>query len=756
EQEPTVLVRLVPEAEVDVRVVVELPLSIELLGRRRRRGRRRIGWDAQLPVVLEPGTGRNQPSHRDVLLQAAQVVDLARDRRLGEHAGRLLERRGRDERLGRQRRLRDAEQQRAALGRLSAPGEHALVLLLEAELVDLLLDEELGGAGLLDLHPPHHLADDDLDVLVIDADALQPVDLLDLVDQVGLQLALAEHGQDVVRVARAVHERLTGTDAVALLHVDVHAARQRVLARLAAVVGHDEDLPHALDDAAVAHRAVDLGDDRGLARLARLEQLDHARQTAGDVLGLGRLARNLRQHVAGVDRLAVGHHEVGVRRHVVAVQHLAVGADDLDRRLLLLVRRVDDDQARQTGDLVEVLVDGHLVDDVLEADRAAALGKDRERVRIPLDEGLTALDLLAVADLQVRAVDDRVALADDAVLVDDVDRAGAVHHDERRARLAGLGLLASLHVLDAVELDRALVPRLQRRLLGDPRRGAADVERPHRQLRAGLADRLRRDDADRQAELDEPAGGQVAAVALGADAAPRGAGEHRADLHALDTGVLDALGERLVDLAAGLDDDRAGRGIEHRLERHTADDAVAEALDNLAARVDNRPQVEAVERAAVDLLDDDVLRHVDQTPREVARVGRLERRVGQPLARAVRRDEVLEHREPFTEVRRDGRLDDLARRLGHQAAHARQLADLLLAAARARVGHDVDRVEATPRPVARLHLAEHGVGNPLGDFRPDRDDLVLALAVRDRAFLVLAFDADDLVAGRLDELDLLV
>ena len=46
-------------------------------------------------------------------------------------------------------------------------------------------------------------------------------------------------------------------------------------------------------------------------------------------------------------------------------------------------------------------------------------------------------------------------------------------------------------------------------------------------------------------------------------------------------------------------------------------------------------------RAAVVLVDDHVLRDVDETARQVARVGRLERRVGQTLARAVRRDEVL-------------------------------------------------------------------------------------------------------------------
>ena len=133
------------------------------------------------------------------------------------------------------------------------------------------------------------------------------------------------------------------------------------------------------------------------------------------------------------------------------------------------------------------------------------------------------------------------------------------------------------------------------------------------------------------------------------------------------------------------------RRIDDRLERHASDDAVAQPLDDLAARVDDRPRLEAVERAAVDLGDDHVLRDVDETARQVAGVRRLERRVGETLAGAVRRDEVLQHGQAFTEVRRDRRLDDFARRLRHQAAHAGELPDLLLAAARAGVGHDVDR-----------------------------------------------------------------
>src|SRR5262249_10890569 len=202
-----------------------------------------------------------------------------------------------------------------------------------------------------------------------------------------------------------------------------------------------------------------------------------------------------------------------------------------DRRLLLLVRRVDDDQAGQTGHFVDLLVHRDALENVLEADLARLLGEDRERVRIPLDQHLALLDLLPFLHLQPRAVDDRITLAVAPLLILHDERSAAVHHDQ-----SAVFRLDDGHALEA---DGAGIARLERRLRADPRRGAADVERAHRQLRARLADRLRGDDPDCLAELDQLSGGEVAAVALRADAAPRRAGEHRPDLHLLDAGVLD-------------------------------------------------------------------------------------------------------------------------------------------------------------------------------------------------------------------------
>src|SRR6185437_13697217 len=97
---------------------------------------------------------------------------------------------------------------------------------------------------------------------------------------------------------------------------------------------------------------------------------------------------------------------------------------------------------------------------------------------------------------------------------------------------------------------------------------------------------------------------------------------------------------------------------------------------------------------------------IDETAGEVAGVSRLERRVSQTLAGAVRRDEVLEHGETLAEVGLDGRLDDLAGRLGHEAAHTGELTDLLLRTTGAGVGHDVDRVHGSFL-VRLLHVVEH-------------------------------------------------
>src|SRR6516164_1826421 len=719
-----------------------------------------LAGDLAQPVHRGAGARRYQAADDDVLLEAFERVDLAVDRGFGEHARGLLERRRRDERARLQRSLGDAEQHRMADGRFLALFGRPRIDLVELDLVDLLALDQLGLTRVVDLHLLQHLANDHLDMLVVDRNALQPIDVLDLVDEIGGELLDALDRQNVVRRWVALDDGVALLDHVAVLQVDVLALGDQVLLRLFTLVGRlDDDAALVLVVASEADGARGFGDDGGLLRPARLEQLRHPRQATGDVAGLGALGRDARDDVARLHLRSRIDRDDGVDCELVArlattrqFHGLAVLVLDRDRRVQIDAAAgtpVGHHALGDTGRFVECLRHRLALDQVLEADRALDLGEDRPGIRIPLRDALPALDLVVLVDQHARAVLDAVHGALGAVRIEHADDHIAGHGD----RLP-VGILHHVLVLD---LDRAVEVRLDDRLLRDLRR-AADMERAHGELRARLADRLRGDDAHRLAHIDRRAAGEIAPVALGAHSAGGLAGEHRADAQFLHPGGLDRFDLRLFEQRALLDDDLVRGGIAHVLGGGAAEDAALERSHH-GAGVDDGADLDSRRGAAVLRRDDAVLRHVDQAPGEVAGVRGLERGIGEPLARAVRRVEVLEHREPFLEVADDRALDDLARRLGHQAAHAGELAHLLRRTACAGMRHHVDRVDLRGAAAAvdlfhRRDLLHHFVGDLVGRLRPSIDHLVVLLALGDQAVVVLLLEFLGVVAVLLDDLPL--
>ena len=257
------------------------------------------------------------------------------------------------------------------------------------------------------------------------------------------------------------------------------------------------------------------------------------------------------------------------------------------------------------------------------------------------------------------------------------------------------------------------------------------VEGTHRELGSRLTDRLRGDDADGLAEIGALAGREHLAVAARAHTDDRLAGEHRADADAVvavvDGDLVDVV---VVELLVARDHRSVG-------ERDVLREATPEQT-----RVEQAPALRVAEhvldpdaaiRLAVDLDDDELLRHVDETPREVAGVGRTQRGVGESLPCTVGGDEVLENGEALAEVRLDRPRDDLAARVGDEAAHAGDLTHLHDVSSGARADHHLDRVE--------LLLDEqllHRLGDLVGRLGPDLDLTLTALVVGDDAPLELA------------------
>ena len=362
------------------------------------------------------------------------------------------------------------------------------------------------------------------------------------------------------------------------------------------------------------------------------------------------------------------------------------------------------------------------------------------RVQRTGGHGLAAVDMVAVVHLDAGAVRDKINLGLALRLVGD----GQGVHDALLGLLDGHGarnLSQDGHFLGLAGLEKLFNTG---KTLGDVvARDAAGVEGTHGQLRARLADGLRRDDADRFAHVDGAADGEVDAVALGTDAGLGFAGHDAADEGAVDAVGLQNGGVGRHQHMIGVKEHFAGFGIGDRLCREAAVNGGGKVLDQLAAVVLGLGP-DALLGTAVLLTDDDVLADVDHAAGQVTGVGGTKRRIGHALSGATGGDEVLQNGEAFTEVGLDGDLDGLTGGVRHQTAHTGQLTDLVHRAAGAGVGHHVDRV-------ILVQSALQGVRDLLGGGLPLGDDQAVAFVLGDEAALVLAFDVDDLVLGLRDE-----
>ena len=556
-------------------------------------------------------------------------------------------------------------------------------------------------------------------------------------------------------------QQFAGFHEVAFLNRDVLAARNEVFLGVAGFWG-DHDLALALGFRAKGDQTVDFRDHRHFLGLADLEQLGDAGKTADDVLGLGGLAGLTRDDVAFEDILAVAQHENRANRHGEDGRGVGAGpvfgiaplVHDGDRRTVRGGAVFDDGLGGALGGVVHLLLVGLAFDDVGELDHAGDVGDERFVERVPFGQQLVFFHFLAGHGVQFRAGRQAVALALAALVVDHRNLAGLAHHD-------GVALLVD-DGLDAREHDAAAVLGRHRRLGDFARRRAADVEGTHGELGARLADGLGGDDAHGLADVDQVSPGQVAAVAHGAHAVLGLAGQGRADHQRAEALVFDDLGVVLVNERVGRDDDLVGDRIVDVEHAGPAQGAFVDALLDVAG-LDVVGDLQAVDGAAVDLGDDDVLDDIDQTAGQVTGVCGLKRRIGQTLTSAVSGVEVLGDREALAEVRGDGRLDDFAGRLGHKAAHAGQLAHLVLVASRSGVDHHEDRVAGG----VFLHppggfigqripgdLLHHFRGHVVGGLGPDVDDLVVFLGAGDDALAVLDLDVVHLFLGGIKQTSL--
>ena len=371
----------------------------------------------------------------------------------------------------------------------------------------------------------------------------------------------------------AVHDVFALLDKITFLNRDVLALWHHVFHGLQAFIRRlDRDPALVLVVATKAHVTIDFGDDCVIFRAPGLEQFRHPWQTTGDVLGLGAFARDPCKHVTGLDLLTVFDRQDRIHRHgvfdrvaVIQPHGFTICARNQDFRLQFIAFRrrtpIRDDLLRHAGGVIGLIPDrqaGHKIDKL---HGTVFFGDDRQCVGVPLVQLVPTHDLGAILDHQVRSIGQLVLGTFQPVLVDHRDFHVPTHDD-----------LIAVGVLDQVRIavfDFAFLRRFLERLaatLGN----TADVEGPHGQLCARLANRLCRDNADGLTGVDLGSARQVTTVTLCTDPVLGLTCQRRPDLEGCHIGIVDHIGQTLVDQRVALGQNLARCRVKHVLSRDPA------------------------------------------------------------------------------------------------------------------------------------------------------------------------------------------
>ncbi len=353
-------------------------------------------------------------------------------------------------------------------------------------------------------------------MLVVDLNALQAVNVLNLVDHVIGQSLDTHNVQDVMRCRITVHDVFALLDEITFLNRNVFPLRHHVLDLFQILICRlDRDTTLVLIVPTKAHITIDFRDDRVIFWTTCLEQLGHTRQTTCNVLGLGTLTRDTRKNVTGPTFLSVFHGENGVHRHgvrfrvaIVQTDRLAIFAhnDDLWFQIIALRRGtpVGYDLLGDTCGFVQLVANRKANGKVNVFHHTVFLGDDWKRVWIPFHQLVATGNLLTVFDQQFGTIAELVDRTLLTVLVHNRDLHGTTHDD-----LVLVGILKDVGV---AKLRLTLMGCLKEGL-GTTLRNTTNVECTHGQLSTGLTDGLGSNNADSLTCVHLGTTGQVTTIA---------------------------------------------------------------------------------------------------------------------------------------------------------------------------------------------------------------------------------------------------
>ena len=308
------------------------------------------------------------------------------------------------------------------------------------------------------------------------------------------------------------------------------------------------------------------------------------------------------------------------------------------------------------------------INDVFEANFTWNLGENRDGIRVPLAKHSSLFDLLAFLDSQGRTGRNRIRFDFTTTIIHEEDFTISSQHN-----LLTRSVLNRSHPSQAnhtsllrfdVRFDRLLTY------------ATTDVERTHGQLSTWFTNALCSDDSNGHSFFNQSTGRHVHSVTTTTNTQRCITSQWSTNLNLLKAHRFDLASDFKCDHLVLSDDHFVRHRIHNSLPTDTTIDRINETDLNLLTAV-NHTLGDSLSRTTVVHGDHNVLCNVGQLASQISTVRRLQSGISQTFTSTVRRTEVLQYRQTFSEVRLDGSLDNLPGRLGHQTTHTSKLPNLL-------------------------------------------------------------------------------
>ncbi len=241
-------------------------------------------------------------------------------------------------------------------------------------------------------------------MLIVNRNTLLAVNFLNLIHYISLESILAENRQNIVGVHKAVDERFTRFNPVAVVNVDVTLNGDAVGFLNARLFVFDGELTETARGVLNAHYAVNLRDNRGIFRSSRFEEFRNPRKTHCNIFCFSGFSGYFRNYVAGLDHIALVHLKQCSDGEDVALDRFVVIAFNRHAGLFLASCVGYDNFLGKTGDRVDLLFQRLAFDYIAESNTAGVLREDYRNIGIPLGYQVALLNRVAVFNKQLGSV----------------------------------------------------------------------------------------------------------------------------------------------------------------------------------------------------------------------------------------------------------------------------------------------------------------------------------------------------------------